>query len=185
MTEIRTERLILRGWQDADRAAFAAINADPQVMEFFPALLSRAESDAVIERQTARLAEDGLCFLALERRADGVLLGFTGLATVSFAAPFAPAVEIGWRLARSAWGRGYATEAARACLRWGFADHGLAEILAFAVPGNTRSHAVMERIGMRRDPDGSFDHPALPAGNHLRRHWLWRLTRQDWERAGG
>lgn len=185
MTEIRTERLILRGWRDADRAALAAINADPQVMEFFPAPLSRAESDTMIDRQMARLARDGLCFLALERRADGVLLGFTGLATVTFAAPFTPAVEIGWRLARHAWGQGYATEAARACLRLGFTDRGLAEILAFAVPGNVRSHAVMERIGMRRDPDGSFDHPALPDGHRLRRHWLWRLGRQDWVEAGG
>ncbi|HEU0223371.1 MAG TPA: GNAT family N-acetyltransferase [Paracoccaceae bacterium] len=181
MTSIlETPRLILRLWREADRAPFAAMNADPEVMRHFPALLSREESDAAADRQAARFTEDGLCFLALERRSDGAFLGFTGLATVRFEVPFAPAVETGWRLARHAWGQGYATEAARACLAWGFSAKGLAEIVAFAVPANRRSTAVMERLGMRRDEAGDFDHPAVPAGLPLRRHVLYRLRREDW-----
>lgn len=175
MIRIETDRLILRGWREADRAPFAALNADPEVMRHFPAPLSREESDAAMDRQTVRIARDGLGFLAMERRADGAFLGFAGLARVPFEAPFAPAVEIGWRLVRAHWGRGYATEAARACLARGFEAHGLPEIVSFTTRANLRSAAVMERLGMIRDPSGDFDHPQVPEGP-LKRHILYRVT---------
>lgn len=175
---LETPRLRLRPWEERDRAPFAAMGQDPEVMRHFPALLTRAESDAAVDRLSARLAEDGMTFLAVERKADGAFLGFTGLVRVRWEAPFAPAVEIGWRLARFAWGQGHATEAARACLAWGFGPLGLAEIVAMAVPGNQPSHRVMERIGMARDPGGDFDHPLVPADWPHRRHWLWRISRR-------
>jgi ribosomal-protein-alanine N-acetyltransferase len=120
---------------------------------------------------------------ALERVEDGAFLGFTGLSRPSFEAHFTPAVEVGWRLARHAWGHGFATEAARAALRFGFETVGLEEIVSFTVPANVRSRAVMERIGMHHDPSDDFDHPKLPAGHPLRAHVLYRLRRADWQPA--
>lgn len=186
MTDIprlETERLLLREWRDEDREPFARVNADPVVAEFLPSPLSREESDALVDRITQRWSEDGLGLWAIERRADGAFLGFTGLALHRFEAQFMPAIEVGWRLAVHAWGRGYATEAARASLAFGFEERGLDEIVSFTVPANVRSRAVMERLGMRRDPDGDFDHPNLPPESPLRRHVLYRLSRADW-RAG-
>lgn len=178
-----TERLLLRQWREADLAPFAALNADPRVMEFFPRPLDRAESDALAARLSAFIRERGFGFWAAERKADGAFLGFVGLNAPAWTAPFTPCVEIGWRLARACWGQGYATEAARAALAFGFATLGLAEIVAFTVPGNRRSRAVMERLGMHRDPAADFEHPAVPEGHALRRHVLYRLTRSAWRQS--
>ena len=180
-----TDRLLLRGWRDADREPFAALNADPEVMAHFPSRLSRGTSDMLIDGAVEGWAANGFGLWALERRADGRFLGFTGLARPSFEAHFMPAVEVGWRLARDAWGHGYATEAARAALEFGFETVGLGEIVSFTVPDNVRSRAVMERLGMRHDPADDFDHPKLPQGHPLRRHVLYRRSREDWRRATG
>lgn len=181
--ELRTERLVLRGWRDEDLEPFAALNADPEVMEHFPALMSREESDAFVGRQVDGWAANGLGLWAVERVEGGEFLGFTGLTRPRFDAPFMPAVEIGWRFARHAWGRGYATESARAALTFGFEVVGLDEIVSFTSPANDRSWRVMERLGMTRDPADDFDHPRLPEGHRLRRHMLYRLSRSEWERG--
>ena len=180
--ELRTERLLLRGWRPSDRAGQAAMNADPEVMRHFPATMTAAESDAMFERVAAHWSEHGFGLWAVERTADGAFLGFTGLTRPSFEAPFTPAVEVGWRFAREAWGHGYATEAARVAIGFGFEIVGLEEIVSFTVAANERSSRVMERIGMTRDPADDFDHPRLPEGHPLRRHVLYRLRREDWVR---
>jgi RimJ/RimL family protein N-acetyltransferase len=177
--EIETGRLILRQWRDEDAGPLAAMNADPEVLRFFPSVQTRAGSDAMLGRLREKWADDGLCFWALEAKGEG-FAGFTGLNRPGFTAHFTPCVEIGWRLVRSAWGKGYATEAARASLAYGFGTLGFDEIVAFAVAANSRSHAVMERIGMTRDRDGDFEHPDLAAGSPVRRHVLYRLVRGDW-----
>ena len=171
-----TERLLLRRWREDDREPFAALNADPAVMEHFPAPLSRAESDAFIDRVAPQVEQRGWGLWALEVRDTGAFIGYTGLAAPRFDAHFTPAVEVGWRLARDAWGFGFATEAARAALAVGFGSIGLDEIVSFAAVGNTRSRAVMERIGMTHDEADDFDHPALPEGHRVRRHVLYRLA---------
>jgi RimJ/RimL family protein N-acetyltransferase/predicted kinase len=178
--EPETERLVLRDWSDADLAPFAALNADPVVMEHFPAPLTRDESDALAGRIRADLARRGVGLFAVEAKAGTIaespcFVGFCGLSVPSFEAPFLPAVEIGWRLARTAWGRGLATEAARACLALGF-SLGLPEIVSFTSPRNTRSISVMERLGMTRDRAADFDHPRVPRGHPLRPHVLYRLA---------
>jgi RimJ/RimL family protein N-acetyltransferase len=180
---LETARLLLREWRDADREPFAAMNADPRVMEHFPAQLTPAESDALIARMTAGWVADGFGLWAVERQADGRLVGFTVLVAPTFEAHFTPAVEIGWRFAVEAWGQGYATEAARAALRFGFEDLDLAEIVSFTVPANMRSRAVMERLGTTRNPADDFDHPRLPPGHPIRHHVLYRLTREDWRKV--
>jgi ribosomal-protein-alanine N-acetyltransferase len=150
------------------------MNADPEVMEFFPAPLSRAQSDDLVDRIEAGFDRDGFGLWALELRGGG-FIGFAGLARPEFEAPFTPAVEVGWRLARPAWGHGYATEAGRAALEYGFGPAALEEVVSFTSVVNTRSRAVMERLGMTRDPAEDFDHPRIPAGDPLRRHVLYRL----------
>lgn len=180
---LETERLILRGWRPEDRAPFATMNADPQVAEFLSRALDRAASDALIDRIVGHWADDGHGLWAVERRDDGRFIGFVGLTTPSFEAAFTPCVEIGWRLAPEAWGNGYATEGARAALRFGFERIGLAKIVSFTVPANVRSRAVMERIGLTRDPADDFEHPGLPEGHPLRKHVLYRLSRSDWPRV--
>jgi RimJ/RimL family protein N-acetyltransferase len=172
-----TRRLLLRRWCSGDREPFAAMNADRQVMEHFPSMLSRADSDAFVDRIEAGFAERGYGLWAVEVVATGQFIGFTGLNPATFPAAFTPAVEIGWRLAQSAWGHGYATEAAGAAVRFAFIEAGLAELVSFTAAGNVRSQAVMRRIGMIRDPADDFDHPGLPAGHPLRRHVLYRLPR--------
>lgn len=177
---IETERLVLRDWVDDDLLPFAALNADPEVMEHFPAPLTREQSDALAGRIRADLTRRGVGLFAVEARAGTItespcFVGFCGLAVPSFEAPFLPAVEIGWRLARVAWGRGLATEAARACLARGFAL-GLPEIVSFTSPRNTRSISVMEKLGMTRDHAADFDHPRVPVGHPLRPHVLYRLS---------
>ena len=174
--EIKTERLLLRGWRDADREPFAAMCADRRVMEFFPSIQSREQSDAVIDRLNSHIDRHGFGFWALEDRASGAFLGFTGLSNVGFDAHFTPAVEIGWRLAQRFWGIGYAREAARASIAFGFGTLRLQQIVSFAAIANTRSRQVMERIGMTRDPGGDFDMPNLPEVHPLRRHVLYRIS---------
>ena len=177
MTELRTARLLLRPWRDADLPAFAALNADPEVRRWFPGTLTRQESDAQAARFQGEIAAHGFGFWAVEAPGAAPFIGFVGLRRVTFPAPFTPAIEAGWRLARERWGRGYATEAARAALAHGFGPLALPEIVAFAVPGNAASRRVMERIGMTRDPADDFDHPAIPEGSPLRRHVLYRAAR--------
>ena len=174
---IETERLTLRSFGEADRAPFAAMNADPEVMRHFREPLDRATSDALIDRILEAWEGDNLGLWAVERRLDDTFLGFVGLSIPTFEAHFTPAVEVGWRLARVAWGHGYATEAARAALAYGFETLGLEEIVSFTTVDNDRSRRVMERLGMSRDPADDFDHPGLPAGHPLRRHVLYRLRR--------
>jgi RimJ/RimL family protein N-acetyltransferase len=172
---LATARLRLRPWRESDLEPFAAMNADPRVMEHFPALLAREESDALAGRIIARMQAQGWGLWAVEVAGGEPFIGFTGLAIPSFEAHFTPCTEVGWRLKRDAWGHGYATEAARAALDFGFGELGLAEIVSFTAVANTRSAAVMERLGMRRD--GEFDHPRLPGDSPVRRHVLYRLSR--------
>lgn len=176
--ELLTRRLLLRHWLSRDREPFAAMNADPEVMEHFPGLLSRADSDTFVARAEAGLATRGYGLWAVEERATGRFLGFTGLNPVAFEAPFVDGttVEIGWRLRRDAWGRGYAQEAARAARDFAFGGVGLREIVSFTSTTNLRSSHVMERIGMTHDPADDFDHPRLPPGHRLQRHVLYRLA---------
>ena len=180
MPAIRTERLVLRRWLQRDREPFAAMNADPEVMAHFPAPLTREESDALVDRIEAGFAEHGFGLWALEVRSTGAFIGFTGLAVPSFEAAFTPAVEIGWRLQRSAWGQGYATEAARAALAVAFDQTGMREVVSFTSTVNDRSQAVMRRLGMTHDHADDFDHPRVPPGSPLRRHVLYRLTERRW-----
>jgi RimJ/RimL family protein N-acetyltransferase len=177
--ELKTQRLLLRRWRGSDREPFAALNGDREVMEHFPDRLTRAQSDRLIARIEAGFERRGFGLWALEVLATGEFVGFTGLAPTPFQADFTPAVEVGWRLARSAWGRGYATEAARASLTFGFQEAGLEEIVSFTSAANLRSRAVMERRGMTRDPAEDFDHPALPEGHPLRRHVLYRIEAES------
>jgi RimJ/RimL family protein N-acetyltransferase len=177
VTELSTDRLRLRHWSAAHREPFAALNADPEVMRYFPATLARTESDALADRIEAALARDGWGLWALEERSSGRFVGFTGLDRPGFEVHFTPAVEIGWRLARDVWGRGYATEAALAASAFAFDVLGLGELVSFTAEANARSRAVMRRIGMTHDSADSFDHPGLPPGHPLRRHVLYRLGR--------
>jgi RimJ/RimL family protein N-acetyltransferase len=173
-------RILLRPWRSSDLAAFATINADPVVMEYLPAPLTRAESDAMADRIERHVEAHGFGLWALEVPGEVPFAGYVGLSVPRFEASFTPCVEIGWRLAREHWGRGYATEAARVALGAAFGPLGLNEVVSFTVPHNLRSRRVMERIGMRHDPTEHFDHPLLPEGHRLRRHVLYRLTRQEW-----
>lgn len=174
-----TPRLCLRQWKDADLAPFAALNADPRVMEFFPSPLSRDASDAMAERSRAAIAERGWGLWAVEVKEGAAFIGYVGLNVPAVELPFSPCVEIGWRLAFEHWGKGYATEAAREVLRVGFETLALGGIVSFTALTNLRSQAVMRRLGMQRDPN-DFDHPAVPAGSPLRRHCLYRLSRETW-----
>jgi RimJ/RimL family protein N-acetyltransferase len=180
---IKTARLVLRRWRDEDREPFAALNADPEVMRYFPRPLTRDESGRFIDRIEARFEADGIGQWAVERREDGRFLGFTGLGPATFEAWFTPAIEVGWRFERSAWGHGYATEAGRVALQFGFEVRGLETILSWTSVLNLPSIAVMERLGMHHDPADDFDHPLIPVGDPLRRHMLYRLDRAEWTAA--
>jgi RimJ/RimL family protein N-acetyltransferase len=181
MTELTTDRLLLRQWKDTDYQPFAAMNADPAVMEHFPAPMTRAASDAMVDRIRASIDEQGFGLWALEVIETGRFIGFTGLSVPSFEAHFLPAVEIGWRLAKGAWGKGYATEAARAALAHAFGPAGLDEVVSFTATTNKPSQRVMERIGMTHDEADDFDHPKVDKGHRLERHVLYRITRARWE----
>lgn len=179
VVELRTGRTLLRNWRDEDLQPFARLNADPEVMRWFPSVLTSEASDAMATRVRKRLAEDGWGLWALEVPGVSTFCGFVGLSRVPFEAAFTPAVEIGWRLDQPWWGKGYATEAATACVEYAFGTLGLEEIVSFTTTLNTRSRAVMERLGMRHDPSGDFEHPGIPEGNPVRPHVLYRLERAD------
>ncbi|YBV97075.1 GNAT family N-acetyltransferase [Phyllobacteriaceae bacterium JZ32] len=177
-----TERLVIRNWQDRDRELFHEINADPAVMEFFGFTRDRQQSDELLDRLRRNIDETGYGFYALEERATGACIGFAGLALTDLEPYFRNGtVEIGWRLAKRHWGKGYVTEAGRRLLSLGFDERGLDEIVSFAVFNNHRSTAVMERLGMKREPARDLDHPKVSdATPHLKPHVVYSIKRQDW-----
>lgn len=179
MADLHTERLLLRRWRDSDREPFARMNADPAVMEHFPALLTRAESDAAVGWIEAGFADRGYGLWAAELRATGEFIGFVGLSVPAFHAHFTPCVEIGWRLAAAHWGTGLATEGARAVVRQAFEVIGLNEIVSFTVPANLRSRRVMEKLGFTHDERDDFDYPNLSPGHPMRKHVLYRLSKSS------
>jgi RimJ/RimL family protein N-acetyltransferase len=190
MTAIRTERLILRNWEERDRDLFHRINSDETVMEYFPFRRDRAEADARMDEISTEIAARGYGWTAVEIAATGQCIGFVGLHDAEIEPVVPPgSIEIGWRLAPEFWGFGYVTEAASALLDYGFDRLDKAEIVSFAVLRNNRSTAVMERLGMRRDPASDFDHPNVPDTHpQLKRHAMYRLSRDDWQarkRAAG
>lgn len=174
---LHTDRLILRQWRDDDDEPWARLVGDPVVMEFFPATLDRAESDAKADQLRAEIEEIGYGFWAVEAPGVAPFIGFVGLRMTTDDMPFPPTLEIGWRLDRPFWGKGYATEAARECLRFGFDELRAESIISFTSVLNTRSESVMKRIGMFRE--GEFEHPKLEEGHRLRRHVLYRIGRED------
>lgn len=180
--EFETERLRLRQWRPADREPFARLNADPRVMEFFPALLDRIASDAMANRLETQIAERGWGFWAVDVLGGENFIGFVGLHIPVPAIPCSPCVDVGWRLAFRHWGQGYASEAARGALHVGFELLDLSEIVSFTALQNRRSRAVMERLHMRETGE-TFEHPSVPIGNPLRRHCLYRLSREQWRSA--
>ncbi|CAK7004042.1 MAG: Acetyltransferase [Desulfovibrio sp.] len=179
-TTLETSRLILRQWRNADYAPYAAMSHDPEVMRYFPATLSRAESDERIDHYRSLIDKNGWGLWAVEVKATGDFIGFTGLHQVEPELPFAPAVEIGWRLAVPAWGKGYASEAAAEAFRYGFTDLSLAEIVAYTAVDNARSRAVMERFGMVYGYD--FDHPLLPPDSPVLKHCVYFLSHEAWDK---
>ena len=176
-----TPRLRLRPWREQDLAPFAALNADRRVMEFFPKLLNRAESDALASRVRDHFAQHGFGLWVVEVPGVADFIGFVGLSLPGFTASFTPCFEVGWRLAHEHWGHGYATEAARAALAHGFNELTLDEIVSFTATFNWRSRRVMERLGMKRSPADDFEHPTLPESHPLRSHVLYRLNRHEWQ----
>jgi RimJ/RimL family protein N-acetyltransferase len=170
---VETPRLILRSWLPSDYEPYIAMNQDPEVMEFFPSLLTAEQSTEHIQSFIEKITGYGYGFFAAERKDNGQFIGFTGLSRPGFEAAFTPCVEIGWRLSRENWGRGFATEAAKACLKFGFEDLGLDKIYSFTSVHNKRSEHVMEKIGMKKA--GYFDHPRVPEGYFLRKHVLYNV----------
>lgn len=182
MTPLETQRLTIRNWEERDRDLFYRINSDEQVMAFFPFRRDREEADHFFDRLGTGISESGVGFTALELRKTRQCIGFTGL-HADDVVPTLPAgtIEIGWRLAPEFWGFGYVTEAAEALLRHGFEQMRLDRIVSYAVWNNTRSTAVMQRIGMTPQPEHDFDHPRVPeTHSHLRRHVFYRMTRAEW-----
>jgi RimJ/RimL family protein N-acetyltransferase len=177
---LTTSRLLLRRWEPSDFAPFADLNNDPEVMRHIREPMTPVESDAFVDRIEEHFKADGYGLWALEVRATGAFVGFTGLAPQTFEAPFNPSVEVGWRLARGAWGHGYATEAGSAALDFAFEVLELDEVVSITTAGNLRSQAVMRRLGMTRDPADDFEQPHLPVGHRLRPGVLHRLSRQRW-----
>jgi RimJ/RimL family protein N-acetyltransferase len=169
------DRVCLRRWRDEDRDAFAAMNSDARVMKFFRSRLNRIESDAMVDHIQKHFGEYGFGLWAIEVPGVAPFVGFAGLSRAVFSAHFTPCVEVGWRLALEYWKHGYATEAARLAIGYGFGTLELPEVVSFTSTTNHRSRAVMERLGMRRDPADDFDYPTFPAGHPLRRHVLYRL----------
>ena len=179
MAELRTSRLLLRPWRDADLPAYAAMNVDPKVRRWFPSTLTREQSDAQASRLQGHIAAHGFGSWAVKAPGVAPFIGFVGLEHVDVAAPFTSAVQAGWRPSREHWGRGYATEAARTALAHGLGPLRLAEIVVFTVPGNAASQEVMRRIGMPQDPKDDFDDPDLPDGSPFRRNVLYRAKLAD------
>lgn len=176
--QLETDRLLLRPLDEADRDAFAAMNADADVMTYFVSPMTREESDAAFTRYTTHFQQNGFAFLAARTRSSGEFAGIIGMQVMRFAVPNLPqpAVEIGWRLNRAQHGRGYATEGARAILNSAFQEHGLAEVVAITAVSNTPSRHVMDKLGMHHDGSLDFDHPNVPTGHALQRHVLYRLV---------
>ncbi|PRX05490.1 UNVERIFIED_ORG: RimJ/RimL family protein N-acetyltransferase [Martelella mediterranea] len=181
-----TERLIIRNWEDRDRDLFHEINSDDTVMAFFPMRRNRAESDEMLDKLRNMIEDTGYGFPAVALKDTGEVIGFTGLNLINNTdVKPEDAPELGWRMVTRHWGKGYATEAARAMNILAFDERGHDQLVSFAVAGNHRSTAVMERLGMRRDLDGDFDHPSVPDSHpHLKRHVLYRLHKTDWQRSG-
>jgi len=179
LPSLETERLILRAWRASDLEAFAALNADPEVMKHFPSVRSRSESDQWVANTQDKIRKYGFGTHAVEVKDGFGFIGMVGLSQVMFDAPFTPAVEIGWRLSRAAWGKGYASEAASAALLYGFADLELDEIVSFAPQVNNGSIAVMGKIGMKQDRDGDFIHPMLDENSELNPCALFRIEKAD------
>lgn len=179
MSALITDRVVLRAWREADAAPFAALNADPEVMRYFPSVLTREDSDALIGRIEEQFENHGYGLWAAEERATGAFMGFVGLIKLRDELPFAPGVEIGWRLAKEYWGIGYAPEAARAALAYAFAHVGADEVYSFTAVQNEPSIRVMEKIGMRRVEGGDFDHPLVSEESGLKRHMLYRIGAGD------
>jgi RimJ/RimL family protein N-acetyltransferase len=177
---LTTPRLILRAWREEDLEPFARLNADERATQYLLHRLSREQSDALVERIGAHFERKGLGLWAVEAPGVAPFIGAVGLVVPGFSAAFTPCVEIGWRLAPEFWGHGFASEAARAALAFGFETLGLDEIVSFTVPANTRSQAVMQRLGMMHSPADDFDHPLVPAGHRLLRHVLYRLSKETW-----
>jgi RimJ/RimL family protein N-acetyltransferase len=181
--ELETDRLVLRSWSERHRGPMAELNADPEVMLYFPSTYTVEQTNAAIDRWQSQIAERGWGFSAAELRGSGEFIGMIGLSVPRNPLPCSPCVEIGWRLLHRHWGQGYATEGANACLGFGFANLRLSEIVAFTALTNARSRAVMERIGMT-NANADFEHPGVPEGNPLRMHCLYKVTREEWERQG-
>jgi RimJ/RimL family protein N-acetyltransferase len=173
---IETERLILREWQRGDLEVFAEINKDPKVLEFMPAPLNFQETAEWIERISQHFKLHGFGLWAVTLKKSGEMIGYTGLNVPTFEAHFTPCVEISWRIASAYWGKGYATEAAKAVLAIAFKEYKLKEIVSLTVPANQRSIRVMEKIGMQRDMSGDFNHPRVSEGHSLSRHVLYKIN---------
>lgn len=182
---IKTERLILRPWQENDFEQFARLNADPRVMEFFPWLLSQEESNQLAKRICTAMKQQGWGLWAVSIPGIADFIGYIGLAPVNFVADFTPAVEVGWRLAYEFWDKGYATEGAKAAIKYGFETLNLKEIVSFTATKNKRSRNVMEKIGMHHSQKDDFDHPKLAEGHPLRKHVLYRIEANEWQRRVG
>ncbi len=180
--ELETERLYIRQWKESDYSPFAKMSADERVMEFFPSVFTTEESDEKVNIKKSLIQKHGWGFWALEEKSSNKFIGFTGLHISSNELPFSPCIEIGWRIFPEYWGKGFATEAAHECLRFGFEDLNLDQIVSFAVKNNFKSLAVMERLGMFKDPE-NFEHPAIPIGHKLRQHSLYRLSKLQWRAA--
>jgi RimJ/RimL family protein N-acetyltransferase len=174
---IETERLLIREWRDKDREPFFRINSDPEVMRHIRPVQDRQESDDAVERQRGLQARHGYCFWALERKADRAFLGFCGFRPGVPGTPIEDDLEIGWRLGSGHWGRGYAREAASACLDWAFATLGVSRVVSITVPADVRSWRLMERVGMIRREDLDFLHPTLPDGDPLKPHIAYARER--------
>jgi 3-dehydroquinate dehydratase/shikimate dehydrogenase len=172
---IETSRLILRPWKDSDLNPFAALNADPRVMKYFPKLMTTEETQTFINVIKSRFDRDGFCFFAAELKETHEFIGMIGLNIPAFTTSFTPCVEIGWRIAFDHWNKGYATEGALACLEYGFRELKLNKILSFTAVENKTSQRIMEKIGMTRVQNGDFDHPNLPEGHPLQRHVLFEI----------
>ncbi|MEN2750326.1 GNAT family N-acetyltransferase [Psychrobacter sp. FBL11] len=177
---LTTQRLVLRQWQPSDLAVFAKMNADPEVMRYFPKLLTPTLSDAIANKCQRLIEDNGWGFWAVSLKKSNIFIGMVGLNTAHADMPFAPNVEIGWRLHKDYWGQGYATEAARASLRLAFEELELDEVVAFTAVVNTHSQLIMQRIGMSNTQD-NFDHPMLDPSHPLAEHVLYKITQQEWQ----
>ena len=180
MKILETDRLILRLWQSSDVDGMAAIDQDPKVCQYLPAIGTRATTEAGVQRILNHYQEHGFCLYAVELKENNEFIGFLGLSIPSFESHFTPAVEIGWRLASRHWNKGYATEGAKAVLKYGFLTLNLDEIVSFTVVNNRASRRIMEKIGLHHNPDDDFNHPRLAADSPLRRHVLYRLSKAEY-----